>query len=69
MSLHPNDRPPDVLAFRDALFGKQDAPSNFEIDRLSFDMPSISIITPEQIAGYVAIGLFLLSLVSTLLRS
>jgi serine/threonine-protein kinase len=69
MSLHPDDRPANVLAFRDALIGKQDAPSNFEMDRLSFDMPKINIITPEQIVGYTAVGLFLLGLVTTLLRS
>ncbi|NOH04236.1 MAG: serine/threonine protein kinase [Chloroflexi bacterium] len=69
MALHPDDRPPDVLAFRDSLIGKQEAPLNFEIDRLSFEMPKIHIVTPEQIAGYVAAGLFLVGLITTLLRS
>lgn len=68
MALHPDDRPANVLTFRDALVGKQDAPENPNLDRLGFEIPDIKIVTSEQIAGYVAAGLFLVGLVATLMR-
>ncbi len=68
MSLHPDNRPPNVIAFRDVLLGKQEAPPVHNFDRLSFEAPRITLFTPEQIAGYAAIGLFLLGLITTLLR-
>jgi len=68
MSLHPNDRPSNVLIFRDALHGKLDAPKQFEIDRYGFEMPPISLFSAEQIAGYMAFGLFLIGLIATVLR-
>ena len=68
MSLHPDDRPKDVLLFRDALVGKQEAPSLPSLERLGFEVPEIKIITSEQIASYAAAGLFLIGLITTLLR-
>jgi serine/threonine-protein kinase len=68
MALHPDDRPANVLTFRDALVGKQDAPENPNLDRLGFEIPDIKIVTSEQVAGYVAAGLFLVGLVATLMR-
>lgn len=68
MSLHPDNRPSNVLTFRDALIGKQDIPPQPSVSQLSFEAPPISIFTPEQIAGYLAGGLFLIGLLSTLLR-
>jgi len=68
MSLHPKDRPADVIIFREALFGKLDAPKQFEIDRYGFEMPRISLFSSEQIASYLALGLFLIGLIVTVLR-
>jgi len=69
MSLHPDDRPSNVLALRDALVGKQEIPTHPIIDRRDFDIPQIRIITPEQIAAYITAGLFLIGLITTLVRS
>jgi serine/threonine-protein kinase len=68
MSLHPDSRPPNVTTFRDALLGKREIPSGHNFDHLSFEAPRITLFTPEQIAGYIAIGLFFLGLITTLLR-
>ena len=68
MSLHPDDRPKNVNEFREALLGKQDVPNRGDLRRSSFDIPVFSVFTQEQLAGYTALGLFLLGLVTTLLR-
>jgi hypothetical protein len=68
MSLHPKDRPANVLIFRDALLGKLDAPKQYEIDRYGFEMPRIPLFSSEQIAGYVAFGLFIMGLIATVVR-
>lgn len=68
MSLHPDNRPLNVLALRDALVGKQEVPLFSSMDGLSFDTPQITIVSSEQIAGYVAGALFVLGLITTLLR-
>lgn len=69
MSLHPDNRPLSVLTLRDALIGKYEVPQFATTDSLSFETPQITIFPSEQIAGYVAGGLFLIGLVTTLLRS
>ena len=66
MSLHPDNRPLSVLTLRDALTGKYDVPQFSTTD--SFETPQITIFPSEQIAGYVAGGLFLIGLITTLLR-
>ena len=68
MSLHPDDRPADVLAFRDALFGRLEAPAQNQINRYGFEAPRFSIFSSEQIAGYIAFGLFLTGLIATVIR-
>lgn len=68
MSLHPDDRPSDVMTFRDALLGKVEAPIQRQIDRYGFEPPHFSIFSSEQIAGYIAFGLFLSGLIATVLR-
>ena len=68
MSLHPDNRPLNVLTLRDALIGKQEIPQFPALDGLSFETPPFTIIPSEQIVGYVAGGLFLIGLVTTLLR-
>lgn len=68
MSLHPDDRPADVLVFRDALLGKQEAPVQVHMDRVGSNAPRFTLFSPEQIAGYVAFGLFLIGLLATVLR-
>jgi len=68
MALHPDDRPRNVNEFRDALIGRQESPVRTDEKRPSFEVPPLSIFTQEQIAGYVALGLFLIGLVTTLAR-
>ncbi|NJN80183.1 MAG: hypothetical protein HC797_06790 [Anaerolineales bacterium] len=68
MSLHPDNRPLNVLTLRDALLGKQEIPQFPTVDGLSFEALQITIISSEQIAGYVAGGLFVIGLLTTLLR-
>ena len=68
MSLHPDDRPADVLIFRDALLGKLEAPAQIQPERFGFETPPFSIFTSEQIAGYIAFGLFLVGLIATVVR-
>jgi serine/threonine-protein kinase len=68
MSLHPDDRPADVLAFRDALFGRLEAPVQNHINRYGFEAPRFSIFSSEQIAGYIALGLFLTGFIATVIR-
>jgi serine/threonine-protein kinase len=67
MALHPDDRPKNVVEFREALLGKHDAPQRAERSRASYQMSAQDFVT-EQIAGYVAAGLFLLGLAVTLTR-
>lgn len=68
MSLHPDNRPLNVLSLRDALIGKQEVPLFPTVDGLSFQAPTITIFSSEQIVGYIAGGLFLIGLVITLVR-
>jgi serine/threonine-protein kinase len=68
MSLHPDDRPKTVIEFREALMGKQEVPDRDDLRQTSFEIPTFSIFPQELIAGYAALGLFLLGLVTTLLR-
>jgi serine/threonine-protein kinase len=68
MSLHPDDRPADVLAFRDALFGRLEAPVQNQINRHGFEITRFSIFSSEEIASYIAFGLFLTGLIATVIR-
>jgi hypothetical protein len=68
MSLHPDNRPKNVIEFRDALLGKQEAPTRPEFNGASFDMPNLTVFTQEQIAVYTVVGLFLIGLIATLAR-
>lgn len=68
MSLHPDNRPSTVIALRDALLGRRDIPPEPSITQLSYEAPPISLFPSEQVAGYVAAGLFLIGLVATLVR-
>jgi serine/threonine protein kinase len=68
MSLHPDDRPNNVIEFRDALLGKHEIPDRDDLKQTSFDVPAFSVFPEERIAGYTALGLFLLGLITTMLR-
>ncbi|MBP6176705.1 MAG: serine/threonine protein kinase [Anaerolineales bacterium] len=70
MSLHPDDRPKTVIELREALLGKKEIPERDDLSRPGYDMDmsSFSLYAQEQIAGYAAVGLFLIGLVITLLR-
>jgi serine/threonine-protein kinase len=68
MSLHPDDRPADVKTFCNALFGKQETPIPSPANRFGFETPRIDVFTQEQIAGYIAFGLFLIGLIVTVAR-
>jgi len=68
MSLHPDDRPKTVLEFREALLGNLGIPERANLMRSKFDVSTFSLLSQEKIAGYVALGLFLIGLVATLSR-
>jgi len=68
MSLHPDNRPKSVFDFRDALLGKIQTPTTSALDGTNFDAPHFSIYTAEQIAGYITLGLFIIGLITTLIR-
>jgi serine/threonine protein kinase len=68
MSLHPDDRPKNVIEFREALLGKQNIPEHAEMKQSGFEVPAYSIFPRELIAGFVALGLFIVGLVTTLMR-
>lgn len=68
MALHPDERPADVLTFRDALFGRLETPVPGPIKRYGFETPRFTIFSSEQIAGYIAFGLFLTGLIATVIR-
>jgi serine/threonine protein kinase len=66
MSLHPDDRPKNVVEFREALIGHQEIPDHVDSQRSSFDMPAFTIFPQEQIAGFAALALFLIGLFATI---
>jgi serine/threonine protein kinase len=68
MSLHPDDRPQNVIEFREALLGNQEIPDRINLQRSGFDMPAFSILPQERFAGYAALGLFVIGLLATIWR-
>jgi serine/threonine-protein kinase len=68
MSLHPDDRPKDVIEFKEALLGNHEIPDRADLQRSSFTKPDFSTQPQERIAGYTAIALFLIGLIATLAR-
>ncbi len=68
MALHPDDRPKNVIEFREALLGRQDVPARDDLHRPSYEIPAFSLFQRELIAGYVAVALFVFGLAATLLR-
>ena len=68
MSLHPDDRPKDVIEFKEALLGNHEIPDRSDLQRSSFTKPDFSTQPQERIAGYTAIALFLIGLIATLAR-
>jgi len=68
MALHPHDRPKNVIEFREALLGKMETPEHVNPNRPNIDFPAFSLFPQEQIAGFIALGLFLIGLISTIIR-
>ena len=68
MSLHPDDRPENVIEFNEALFGKHEIPDRADLQRTNFDIPDFTLFPQERIAGYAALALFLMGLIVTLAR-
>ncbi len=68
MSLHPDDRPKDVMEFRDALVGNREIPNRPDLQRSSFNTPAFSILPQEKVAVYTALGLFAIGLLTTVAR-
>jgi serine/threonine-protein kinase len=66
MSLHPDDRPKNVIEFRDALIGSHEIPDRADLQRSSFDVPAFTLFPQEQVAGYAALVLFLIGLFATI---
>lgn len=69
MSLHPDDRPKNVIEFKEALIGKKEIPEHINPNRSSFDFPAFELFPEEQLATYVVLGLFLVGFIATLFRS
>ncbi|MCZ2127409.1 MAG: serine/threonine protein kinase [Anaerolineales bacterium] len=68
MALHPDDRPPNVETFREALLGKIEVPIFVGVNRRGYEAPDSSAFAEEKIIGYLAVGLFLVGLLTTILR-
>jgi serine/threonine protein kinase len=66
MSLHPNDRPQNVIEFREALVGHQEIPDRADLQRSSFETPAFTILSQERIVGFAALALFLVGLFATI---
>jgi serine/threonine protein kinase len=66
MSLHPDDRPKNVIEFREALVGHQEIPDRADLQRSNFDLPAFTIFPQEQIIGYTTLALFLIGLFATI---
>ncbi|RPI33955.1 MAG: serine/threonine protein kinase [Chloroflexota bacterium] len=68
MSLHPNDRPQDVNAFRQALFGNWNPPSRTIPILPSPSLADLLSSPSERILVWVSAGLLVLSLIVTLIN-
>ena len=70
MALHPDDRPDTIQEFREALIGDREVPLHQTSQRTAgasaSQVPAARSI--ESILGYTAAGLFLLGLITTLIR-
>ncbi len=68
MNLHPADRPPDIETFRESLLGNWDFKT---VPRSSLPAPTLADLfstSAERTLSVLAIGLFLLGLLATLLN-
>lgn len=71
MSLHPDQRPDSIETFRQALLGYREPPTiPAAVSRQQTDSTFWETITtpPDGILTWVAVGLFLFSLIATLIR-
>jgi hypothetical protein len=72
MALHPSDRPQNVTVFRQALSGERTTPMQpYQGPTKPSTHPTIKAVlarTPEQFLLWAAGSLFLLALISTLLK-
>lgn len=66
MNLHPDDRPPDVNAFRQALLG--DRPAFSRVTTRPIQINALIETNPERILWLMSLGLTALSLIVTLLN-
>lgn len=66
MSLHPDDRPKNVIEFKEALFGNQEIPDRADLQRSGYEMQSFTLLPQEQIAGFAALALFVVGLFATI---
>jgi serine/threonine protein kinase len=66
MSLHPDDRPANVIEFREALIGNHEIPDRTDLQRSSFYMPAFTLFPQEQIIGFAGLALFLIGLFATI---
>jgi serine/threonine-protein kinase len=53
MSLHPDNRPANVVEFRDALLGKQEVPTRNAYNSASFDIPNLTVFTSHPRAHFI----------------
>jgi serine/threonine-protein kinase len=68
MSLHPDDRPQDVEAFRQALLGNWTPPPRPTHSPKPITLTDILKSPTEQVLVWIAIGLLVFSLITTFIR-
>ncbi len=68
MSLHPDDRPQDVEAFRQALLGNWTPPPRPTHSPKPITLTDILKSPTEQVLVWIAIGLLVFSLITTFVR-
>lgn len=66
MSLHPDDRPKNVIEFRDALFGNQEIPTLVDFKRTNYELSDSGLHEQEKAVGIAVLVLFLAGLLATL---
>jgi serine/threonine-protein kinase len=70
MSLHPDERPASIDAFRDFLFGGHEVHARLQPDQSAFDVPTWNIFgtQADSLLIWTTAGLLLFSLIATLAR-
>jgi len=70
MALHPDDRPNSISAFNEFLFGSRKMPLQIHSATTAFEIPRWNVFgnSADTILLWVTVGLFLLSLIASLIH-